>query len=80
MRNPYLCLVIVCFIGGAGILGMLGIIACSLWGHEVPQAVVAVVSGAFGSLASFLVQPPRSSMGLGNGGEATTTTVIKQGS
>ena len=64
MRNPYLCLTIVLVLGAGGILGLAGIILIAYAGHDVPQALIAIVSAAFGSLASFLVMPPRGSVGI----------------
>lgn len=69
MRNPYLCLVIVTFLGLSALAGIavIGVLAGS--GREVPQSIVAVVGGGMGALGSFLVQPPKGSAGLGGAGE-----------
>lgn len=62
-RNPYICLAIVLLLGFTVILGTGGMLFLAFHKCETPQAVVAVVSGAAGSLASFLVQVPRNSVG-----------------
>lgn len=62
-RNPYLCLTIVVALAVAGLVGLVGMMGLTYAGREVPQAAVAIVSGAFGSLASFLVSVPRGSAG-----------------
>lgn len=62
-RNPYLCLTIVGMLGGVMLLGMLGIVILSAMGKEPPASLVALASGAAGSLGSFLVSVPRGSAG-----------------
>jgi hypothetical protein len=66
MRNPYLCVLIVTALGLCGIVGMVGVILMGLYGKEPPGSVVAIVSGCIGSLSSFLVMPPRGSVGAGD--------------
>jgi hypothetical protein len=66
MRNPYLCIVIVGILGCGGLLGIAGIIGLAANAKAIPESLIAVVSCAFGALASFLVAPPRGSVGAGN--------------
>lgn len=70
-RNPYICIVIVAILGGAGILNSLGVILLALNGKEAPQAIVALASAALGALASFLVQVPRGTAGATGGHQAS---------
>lgn len=63
MKNPYLCLVIVCILGGAGGLCIAGMVLLQLYGQKAPESLIAIASAAFGSLASFLVQPPKGQHG-----------------
>jgi hypothetical protein len=39
-------------------------VVLSMWGRDIPHGLAMLVAGTFGSLASFLVQPPRGSVGL----------------
>lgn len=65
MRNPYLCLTIVAILGVGGLIGVGGIIGLAACGKPAPEALIAIISGAFGALSSFLVSPPRGSLGVG---------------
>jgi hypothetical protein len=65
MRNPWLCMIIVCTLGLGGLAGIAAIILLSYHDREIPQALVAIVSGTIGALSSFLVSPPRGSVGGG---------------
>lgn len=67
MRNPWLCLSIVVVLGVCGLVGTAGMILLPAYGKEIPQALVAIVSGALGALSSFLVSPPRGSVGYTDG-------------
>jgi hypothetical protein len=67
VKNPWLCLIIVATLGVTVVLGTAGLVVLSLYHVDAPQALVAVVTGALGSLASFLVQPPRGSIGIPQG-------------
>ncbi len=62
-RNPYLCLTIVCFLGGIAIISLLGIIVLAALNKEPPSALISVASGSMCSLGTFLVSPPRGSVG-----------------
>lgn len=63
MKNPYLCLTIVCILGAAGGLCIAGLILLQLYGQKPPDSLIAIASATFGSLASFLVQPPKGQHG-----------------
>jgi hypothetical protein len=65
-RNPYLCLTIVLTLGITMLVGLGGIIMLTFADKEPPASLVAVVSGAAGSLSSFLVSVPRGSAGWGD--------------
>lgn len=62
-RNPYLCLVLVAFLGLAGLLGIGGIIFLAGQGITPPESLVAVSGGALGALSAFLTNVPRGSAG-----------------
>lgn len=64
MRNPWLCIVIVSIVGLGALTGTIGLVLLALYKVETPQALVATVSLCYGSLASFLVTPPRGSVGI----------------
>lgn len=64
MRSPWLCVAIVLMLGGGMILCIAGIIALALNGRSVPEALVVTAGTCVGALASFLVQPPRGSIGV----------------
>lgn len=64
LRNPYLCLVIVTSLGLCCVLGVFGIVFLAHAGKVPPDSLVAIVSGAVGSLSSFLATPPRGSVGV----------------
>lgn len=63
-RNPYLCLTIVVMLGLGGFVGLLGMIFLAYNNKSAPEALIAVCSASWGSLASFLVMPPRGSVGF----------------
>jgi hypothetical protein len=63
-RNPFLCITIVYFLGAVSVISLLGIIALAFIGKEPPSALISVASGSMCSLASFLVSPPRGSVGF----------------
>ena len=63
-RNPYLCLTIVVILGTCLIIGMSGIVYLGTHHLEVPPSLTALTAAAFGSLSSFLVSPPRGSVGV----------------
>jgi hypothetical protein len=63
-RNPYLCLTIVIILGLVSFGGLAGIFALAFAGRPVPESLIAITSGAAGSLGSFLVMPPRGSVGM----------------
>lgn len=65
MRNPYLCLTIVYFLGIGALVGVVCITAMNWSGHSAPEALLSTVSFCFGSLSSFLVKPPIGSKGAG---------------
>lgn len=65
MRNPWLCLTIVGFIGLGGIIGGVGMVLLAVYGKDIPPALAMLTAATFGSLSSFLVQPPRGSVGTG---------------
>jgi len=62
-RNPYLCLTIVWFLGGVSIISLVGIIVLGILGKEPSGALISIASGSMGALGSFLVTPPRYSVG-----------------
>ena len=62
-RNPYLCLTIVLFLGTIAIVSLLGIIVLAALNKEPPSALISVASGSMCSLGTFLVSPPRGSVG-----------------
>lgn len=67
MRSPWLCLTIVGFMGSGALLGTVGLVWLAANHIEAPQALVAAVSICYGSLSSFLVQPPKGSVGMPEG-------------
>src|SRR5262249_13111526 len=64
MRNPWLCIIIVAFLGLGSLSGSVGMVLLSVYDKKAPEALVAMTSLCWGSLASFLVQPPRGSVGV----------------
>jgi len=64
MRNPYLCLAIAAMLGVVGLVGLGGTVFLAYCQRPIPESLVAVTSGAVGSLSSFLVMPPRGSAGV----------------
>lgn len=73
MRNPYLCIMIVCFLGMGAVGGMVGLIVLAYSGKPPPESLVAAVALCFGSLSSFLVSPPRGSIGINSTQNGTVT-------
>jgi hypothetical protein len=67
MRNPWLCITIVLTLGAGALLGTVGLVVLALYHVDAPQALVATVATCYGALSSFLVQPPRGSIGLAEG-------------
>lgn len=65
MRNPWLCLTIVVSLALISLGGMCGIILLSYVGRPVPESLIAIAATAAGGLGTFLVQPPRGSVGVG---------------
>jgi hypothetical protein len=65
--NPYLCMVIVGFIGTLGLVALLGLVFLAWNGRTAPETLNSIISGSICSLASFLVVVPRGSVGVGNG-------------
>jgi cation transporter-like permease len=63
-RNPYVCLSIVLGLILIAFVGVSGLVATNLLGHDSPRDLVAIVSTAIGSLSSFLVTVPRNSVGF----------------
>jgi hypothetical protein len=51
-------------LGTAGLVGLCGIILLAYGGRPVPESLIAVVSASLGALSSFLVMPPRGSVGV----------------
>jgi hypothetical protein len=66
IRNPWLCIIILSALSAVTILGVLGLILLAFYGRPAPESLVATVSTAIGSMASFLVMPPRGSVGTGS--------------
>ncbi len=71
MRSPWLCVVIVVQLGMFALASVGGVVAVALSGKE-GNIVTMVVAGllaaggtAVGQLGSFLVMPPRGSVGVG---------------
>lgn len=64
-RNPWLCLVIAGTIGLTVLACVGGIIAASVTGHEPHSSLTTIAATCVGALASFLVVPPRSQVGVG---------------
>lgn len=64
MRNPWLCILIVAFLGLGAVGGTFGLVYLSLNDKDVPGSLVSVMSLCYGSLSSFLVAPPRGSIGI----------------
>lgn len=70
MRSPFLCLGIVITLGLVSLTSIGGLIVCALRGGESQgtmmgmAAMVSLASGAAGALSSFLVMPPRNSLGI----------------
>jgi hypothetical protein len=62
-RNPYLCLTIVCLLGAIAIISLVGIIVLAAFNKEPPGALISIASGSMCSLGTFLVSPPRGSVG-----------------
>jgi len=67
MRNPWLCISIVIILGLGGIIGLSGLIGLANAGKPTSEALIAIVAGCFGNLASFLVMVPKGSVGVGEG-------------
>lgn len=63
-RNPWLCLAIVVAIAAMGLVATGGTTALAVYGREPPQILGYVIAGAIGALSSFLVSPPRGSIGM----------------
>lgn len=69
-RNPWLCVSIVAFLGSGLLVGVGGIVACSLTGRDPHTSLSHIAIGCFGALASFLVAVPRGSVGYGADGKS----------
>jgi len=65
VRNPWLCVTVVLMLGLLAIGGMFGIIFLALRGVPVPESVITITAAAAGGLSTFLVSPPKGSVGLG---------------
>ncbi len=65
-RNPYLCIMIVGTFGLVTVIGVVGLMILSFANREPNSAVVGIIGTAIGSLGTFLVTPPRGSLGLGH--------------
>ena len=66
IRNPYLCILLVAMLGLIALGGLAGIIGLAACGKPVPESLIAIASGASGGLGSFLVMPPKGSVGGGD--------------
>lgn len=66
MRNPWLCIAIVGTLGLTILIGVIGMVVLALYGRPTPTELVAVVTTCTGAMSSFLVQPPRGSIGVGS--------------
>lgn len=64
-RNPWLCVLIVGAFALTLLVGLVGFILLALAKIEPPIALVSLVSGAAGSLGTFLVMPRRGDVGAG---------------
>lgn len=63
-RNPYLCLVIVAFMGVALLGGLAGIVFLAAIGKECPDALKFIAGTALGGLGSFMVAVPKVAVGI----------------
>ena len=83
MRNPWLCITIVATLGLTLLVGVVGMVVLSAYGKTVPGELTATIGTCVGALSSFLVMPPRGSIGTGNGGvvfqEKTTVLTPRNG-
>lgn len=69
-RNPWLCLGIIGALALISLLSLVGVVLCALSGKETQMAagamtaLISIGSGAVGSISSFLVMPPKGSVGI----------------
>lgn len=68
MRNPWLCISIIGGLIAGLILAVNWVGVLALHGIEIPPVLPYLTIGILGSLSSFLVQPPRGSVGIPSGG------------
>ena len=79
-RNPYLCLTIVWFLGVLAVVSLLGIIVLGVLSKDSPSALIAIAAGSMGNLGSFLVSPPRGTVGFdGPPQPGTSSIIVSQG-
>lgn len=65
MRNPWLCLTIVLSLAITAFAGVTGTVILAFYGKTVPESLIAATAACYGALSTFLVNPPRGSVGLG---------------
>lgn len=71
MRSPWLCLSIVLILGLVCLSGVAGMIWLAAIGKVMPESLIAIVAGSAGSLSSFLVMPPKNSVGIAGGKDSS---------
>lgn len=70
MRNPWLCIINLGSLAAGALLMTAGIIAITYAGHEAPAALWTMAGSLWGALSSFLVMPPRNSVGINDQAKA----------